>query len=640
MPDVPIPDIRIRRASLGPTSIDASARRFTAVVATDAGVRVVLPDGRRVIERLSCEPGAVDLSRAEAAGIPLLDGHGRGTRDVLGRMQAHAFEPGRLIGTFQFTAAADAAPVWQRVQDGSLRAVSAGYTVQTYESAEPASDGTPVLIATRWTLHEVSLVSIPADAGATVRGDRSTLALKEEGTMPDHNMPASPAPEVLDERARIASLDAPFEQARAMGLNETAIAVLRTRAVNEGWDADTCQARLFAAIAGHRALAEEAEAEQRTMPRIWPRPVCRFGNSFDDPAFIRQRQAAAVAAQALGTPPPEEAREFMQHRGIVEQVRADLARRHRDAWRWSRDRIVSDMIGRAFHTTSDFPSLFADSMNRMLVGLNDATPQPWRMVCAPRTVPDFRGFKTVSVAGPSTLEELPEAGEVTLSTIHTRDEVGQLATYARNFAVTRQALVNDDLAALADVARLYASGITATYRSLFLPMFASNGSGWGPTMSDGNPLFSAAHGNVTGGTASTAGVSALRALLRKQVDVNGNVLALGPRYLLTGPDSETALAQVVSSTAGGFVAVAENQRPVFTDMTVVTEAALGGAPFFAFVDPALRPVLQLVHLDGRQGAQIEVFPAGPSRDGVTFRCLLDTAIVAVGWVGAARATGA
>ena len=88
------------------------------------------------------------------------------------------------------------------------------------------------------------------------------------------------------------------------------------------------------------------------------------------------------------------------------------------------------------------------------------------------------------------------------------------------------------------------------------------------------------------------------------------------------------------------VATTEANRPIFAGMRVEVEAGLTGAPFFAFADPGLSPVLEYVTLAGRGGSPVFETFSGPDRDGVVLRCTHDLAVFACGWVGAVRVSGA
>jgi hypothetical protein len=60
-------------------------------------------------------------------------------------------------------------------------------------------------------------------------------------------------------------------------------------------------------------------------------------------------------------------------------------------------------------------------------------------------------------------------------------------------------------------------------------------------MSDGNPLFSAAHGNLAaaGGAIADATLTAARLALRMMTNQNGQPLSVEPKYLLAPATQET-----------------------------------------------------------------------------------------------------
>jgi phage major head subunit gpT-like protein len=73
----------------------------------------------------------------------------------------------------------------------------------------------------------------------------------------------------------------------------------------------------------------------------------------------------------------------------------------------------------------------------------------------------------------------------------THVETNQLKTWGRILAVTRQALVNDDLSAFTRLAQQFGYAAAQMEGDVVYGILTGN-----PVMSDGNALFSAAHGNV------------------------------------------------------------------------------------------------------------------------------------------------
>lgn len=114
-----------------------------------------------VIEVLSHEPGAVDLTRL-LSGAQLLFNHDPDEYiGVVESAKIGADRKGRCV--VRFSTNEDAEEVWQDVQDGILRNVSVGYRIKEVKLTEERESGVDVYTVTRWEPYEVSIVTIPAD---------------------------------------------------------------------------------------------------------------------------------------------------------------------------------------------------------------------------------------------------------------------------------------------------------------------------------------------------------------------------------------------------------------------------------------------------------------------------------------------
>ena len=173
-------------------------------------------------------PEAVRMTALRSGRAPVLDTHRRaGTRDVLGRITAARIEAGRGYATLQFSSADDVEPVWQRVADGTLQSVSVGYRVHRYEPRPDAATGQTVHRAVDWEPYEISIVPVPVDAAAVVRGEapqdspaaaiEPALTSPEDPPMPE-TMPASPdpapAPPAPPQETTVTTTPAPARTAR------------------------------------------------------------------------------------------------------------------------------------------------------------------------------------------------------------------------------------------------------------------------------------------------------------------------------------------------------------------------------------------------------------------------------------------
>jgi len=615
-----MPDPLLFRRAGPPASLDPVARTIEVIAATATPVAMAsrAPDGTGDPWLEVLDMRGVDLSRLVDG--PVLEDHDRSARRVVGRIVAARVAGDKLLASLRISNATDAEPVWQRIADGTLATVSVGYRVHRYEQ-DKSRPRTWIAIA--WQPLEISLVAIPADPAARVRGVAPSLTDAKEILAMEQNTTPDELPDLVRaERERIAAIDAIAETARAL-LPAERIATVRAEAIAEGWTGDAVRRALFDALI--------ANAPRPSMPA---RP--ETGLAHNDPAVIRDAMAEAIAARALpGYQPKGDGRhaEFLSY-SIAEMSREMLLARGE---RVDRRAPAHKLIERSMLTVSDLPQVLASAGQRILSQLI-AADSPVRALCRPRTVRDFRTIEALTFAGPGRLEQLLEGGEVTIAPPAERREVGRAKTFARQLHLSREALINDDLGAFAEPLRLFASAVAETEASEFLALFATNGSGWGPAMADGQPLFHASHGNVVTATMGTGGVGEARRVMRLQLLPGGGLARVTPAHLLVGPAQETAAEQVLSQLA---VATSEDGRPVFANrLALHVEPRLSGSQFFLFADPRESAIAELITLERTNGVpQVESFDLGPNRLGIALRCVHDFAVVPTSYVGAVRASG-
>jgi hypothetical protein len=320
-PDAPAMPIVAQRALEAPATVDRAARTVEVVWSTGARARNFVPALGIITEELEMSPNAVRMEALRSGQAPVLNTHRRGdARDVLGRVTAARLERGRGYATLLFSAAADVEPVWQRIADGTLRAVSVGYRVHRYEPRPDAATGETVHRAVDWEPFEISVVPVPVDRDAAVRGEalQGAPAVAIEPALPDEEpimpettpeTPAAPAPSAppsptqettvtttpsaqapeptraaapdLDavraeaqraERERIAGIDAAIEAARAL-VPADRIPPIRSEAVERGWSADQVRRALFDLL-----------VTTAPKPSVPARP--ESGPGHDDPAML------------------------------------------------------------------------------------------------------------------------------------------------------------------------------------------------------------------------------------------------------------------------------------------------------------------------------------------------------------------
>lgn len=118
------------------------------------------------VEILDHADGAVDLTRLNEIGCVLFN-HKRDV--VIGKITRLWIEKNRGCAEIEFDTDDEAEKIYQKVMSGTLKGVSVGYSVESWEEVaanKKSVDGRftgPAMIARRWTPYEISIVSIPAD---------------------------------------------------------------------------------------------------------------------------------------------------------------------------------------------------------------------------------------------------------------------------------------------------------------------------------------------------------------------------------------------------------------------------------------------------------------------------------------------
>ena len=132
------------------------------------------------VEILDHGPGSVDLSRARKK-LSLLLHHDQ--TKIIGVAENFRLIDKRLHATLRFGKSQEADEAWTDVQEGVLRHISVGYTIETLNH-----EGGDTYRALRWSPHEVSVVAIPADV--TVGIGRSTSFERIKTMTTPNNQPA------------------------------------------------------------------------------------------------------------------------------------------------------------------------------------------------------------------------------------------------------------------------------------------------------------------------------------------------------------------------------------------------------------------------------------------------------------------
>ncbi len=597
----------LTRAAASAGSIDPEARTVDLVFATETPVARYSYDLGDYQEVLQISAAAIDTSRMDS--MSLLDSHRNGsTANRLGTVVPGTLRiaNGQAIVKVKFSRKPAADELFQDLIDGHTLPVSVGYSIQRLET--DTSKTPPTATATRWTPMEISIVPIPADPNSKTR--------KEE-TVPEQSrteITAAPgtAPLSREELQRRNDIRAIGQRMAGAGIDEAF--------VEEHLSRGTSLADFRSAM-----LDQLAERQERapTFPVINGDRVSTERREFD-------AIQSALFARAAGGTVSDEGRPFMA-RSLAQIAEHVLERQGIRTFGFTK----SELFERAFHTTSDFPILLTGTGERILREAYELNQSPLRQVLARvGNMTDLRKKTMVKVSDFGLLQQLSEAGEIKGTTRAEASEGYQLETYARRFDLSRKALINDDLGALAEMNRAFGRAAALTENVLVYSLLVSN-----PAMNeDGKALFHADHGNlaVAGSALDAANLSVARKAMRNTKAFGSDgYLTVIPKYLLVGPELETDAEKLLAAITA---AKTSDANPFAGKLELLVEPQIQDKSWYVFADPAAYPIIEVSYLDGTNGPTVESQMMWDTL-GASWRAYFDFGTGLTDWRGAYRNPG-
>jgi len=526
------------RAMAQPATVNTEAR--TVEVAWTTGARVRRTDGwtgASYIEELSLAPGAVRLERLNT-GAPLLDSHASlELRNVVGVVERAWIENGEGRAVVRFSDRAEVEPIWRDVVAGILRNISVGYRIHKIERDE--SGEIPVERAVDWEPYELSLVPIPADAGAQVRSDNIT----QGDTVSTNNTiinTDNTDQQTRAERQRAAGI---LDCARRFEVSEE----LALRLIEEGVSLDEARGQII----------DARSAEERRTPGIARVEVTEPGAAGTDLARQIER---AMAGERLAEPLWLQ----LRRQGAAGANPSDVMR---NALLGRMDRLVA----RGMHATTDLPALLGAAGDRLLQQQFQMASGGILAAASIRPLTDYRDASIIDVGKIGSAKKILEGGEINFSRIAESSSSYRPARHGDGFVISPEAWTNDDLGGLRQaIGELGAGALDAEKTEL---VYLLEGTANGGTCADGQPLFHTSHKNsVAAGPLGIDKLGEAVALLRGQKTIGGRYIDQRPGVILCGLAAELSIRQLLSDTLTANEPA--NVNP-FRDLTVEVDPRIG-----------------------------------------------------------------
>ncbi len=273
-------------------------------------------------------------------------------------------------------------------------------------------------------------------------------------------------------------------------------------------------------------------------------------------------------------------------------------------------------------STDDFPLLFGDVLDRVLLGNYMDFPKTWERYTKQRTVRDFRSVSRFFVdGGESVLTEVKEQELYPGSSLSEGRYQYSVLKYGRFMPFSWETFVNDDLDALRDVPARFGKAAARSEAKFVTGLFADS---TGPHGS----LYTGGNGNVITANPALdiAGLVTGLETLANQVDADGEPIVTDLVHLVVPPALQITAQNIMNATQlrieqrGGFQgtvdSVGKMELIVANWMTTglvlsvdpylpIVSTSNGDTSWYLFANPESgRPVMEFGKLRGHETPEI------------------------------------
>lgn len=301
-------------------------------------------------------------------------------------------------------------------------------------------------------------------------------------------------------------------------------------------------------------------------------------------------------------------------------------------------------VGMAFtHTSSDFGKILLDVANKSVLQGWESAEETFDKWTRKGTLTDFKVSSRIGLSDIPSLRRVREGAEYKHVTLGETGATIQLATYGELFAITRQAIINDDLDMLTRIPALFGAAARGTIGDLVYAVLTGN-----VKMPDNKALFHADHKNLLSGSDAAMGIKALSAaktLMRSQKAVGaddkpGRALNIRPGYALVPIELEDTALQLINSTSvPGADANSGIANPIKGFVDVIGEPRLSDAsPEAWYLAAKGGDTIEVAYLDGMDTPWLEQ-QEGFTVDGVTTKVRIDAGVSALDYRGLVKSNG-
>lgn len=277
--------------------------------------------------------------------------------------------------------------------------------------------------------------------------------------------------------------------------------------------------------------------------------------------------------------------------------------------RMTPDEIYNKLTRAGYYNPSAaFPAIMDTVINKAYKNEYNLAPTTFGRFVKIGSLSDFKTHDNYWITGPAgEFKEVPENGELEAdSPKDMAKPKRQLKTFGRQFSMSRQAFINDDIGFLTTIPGRYARSAKTTINKMVYSALYNNA-----VIYDGLELFDASHKNsLQTGTAPTAeAINKMILALATQKDEFGQAIIVSPRTIVAPVGYAMDLYKIFNSPtinttdntqAANPLYQLRNNIDVVEDATLNAMAGASAAPWFLFADPADVNTIEVDFLNGQQ----------------------------------------
>ncbi len=263
-------------------------------------------------------------------------------------------------------------------------------------------------------------------------------------------------------------------------------------------------------------------------------------------------------------------------------------------------------------TLDSFPLLFGDVLDRQVLANYQAAPSVWKQFTKLSTVPDFRNADRYRITGGD--GELPRVVEKAEYQASNRTEARyRLAVlkYGRQYDVSWETMINDDLGALKDTPQRFALAASRTEHRIATGLYVHN-----------VILATGGRGNLTANLLTVANLETALEWYAANTNAAGDAIVVRPKFLVVPPALEMTARAILTSTLNTWVYRGDTdagptpyptqniipqmglQLVVDPYITILDATAAGTTGWYLFSPPNELAVTECAYLRGHERPEI------------------------------------